>query len=124
MYRQYGGQNVFRGQVYQQGYGLGGYFKKFFRWLVPIAEKHIMPHVKSGLETVGKQAVQSVANIAQDTLKGRDIREAAKEHATEAIENIKTYAEKKIRGEGIKRKRAHKPAKTILKKRKTKDIFD
>lgn len=33
-----GGSNYdyFRGDVYQKGYGLGGTFKKFFKWIVPI----------------------------------------------------------------------------------------
>ena len=124
MSRQLGGvQNVFRGPMYQQGYGLGGYFKKFFRWLVPIAEKHVLPHVKSGLENIGKQAIESVSNIAQDTIKGRNIRESAQEHATEAINIIKNQAEKKLRGEGVKRK--GKKRQIIFKKRKTaNDIFD
>ena len=71
MYRRLGGvQNVFRGPMYQQGYGLGGYFKKFFRWLMPIAERHVMPHIKSGIETVGKKAVESASRIANDTISG------------------------------------------------------
>ena len=133
MNRQLGGvQTVFRGPMYQQGYGLGGYFKKFFRWLVPIAEKHVLPHVKSGLENIGKQAIESVSNIAHDTIKGRNIRESAQEHATDAINNIKNQAEKKLRGEGIKKlrgegikRKAKKNKRIIFKKSKTEhDIFD
>ena len=130
MHRQLGGvQNVFRGPMYQQGYGLGGYFKKFFRWLVPIAEKHVLPHVKSGLETMGKQAIDSVSNIAQDTIKGRNVSEAAQEHVSQALSNLKDKAEKKLRGEGIKRLKANHPKKKkrkiILKKRINEhDIFD
>ena len=124
MYRQYGGvQNVFKGPMYQQGYGLGGYFKKFFRWLVPIAEKHVLPHVKSGLQTLGKQAIDSVSDIAHDTLKGKNVRESVEERTFEAIENIKNRAEKRLRGEGIRK--ASKKRKIIFKKRKnTLDIFD
>ena len=48
MNRQLGGYEVFKGPMYQQGYGLGGYFRKFFKWIVPIAEKHVLPHLKSG----------------------------------------------------------------------------
>ena len=119
MYKQYGGvQNVFRGPMYQKGYGVGGYFRKFFRWLVPIAERHVVPHLKSGLETVGKQAIESAANIAKDTIKGKNIREAAQEHVDTAIDNLKYKAEKKLRGEGKPKKR-----KIIFKKRKF-DIFD
>ena len=80
-----------------------------------------MPHVKSSLRTVGNEAVQSLSNIAKDTIKGRNIKEAAQEHAAEAVSNIKTYSEKKLRGEGVKKKTTNK--KIILKKRKL-DIFD
>jgi hypothetical protein len=30
---------VFRGSIYQKGYGFGDVFKKFFRWVVPIVKK-------------------------------------------------------------------------------------
>ena len=121
MYRQLGGvQNVFRGPMYQQGYGLGGYFKKFFRWLMPIAERHVMPHIKSGIETVGKQAVESASRIANDTISGRNIQEAAKEHVSQAIDNLKQKAEKTLSGKGVKKK---KNKKIILKKSHIKDIF-
>ena len=121
MYRQLGGvQNVFRGPMYQQGYGLGGYFKKFFRWLMPIAERHVMPHIKSGIETVGKQAVESASKIANDTISGRNIQEAAKENVSQAIDNLKQKAEKTLSGKGVKKK---KNKKIILKKSHIKEIF-
>ncbi len=28
--------NYFRGSVYQKAYGLGGSFKRFFKWIIPI----------------------------------------------------------------------------------------
>ena len=74
MNRQFGGvENVFKGPMYQQGYGLGGYFKKFFKWLITIAEKHVMPSIKSGFETIGKQAIDSASRIASDAVNGRNI---------------------------------------------------
>ena len=121
MNRQLGGYEVFKGPMYQQGYGLGGYFRKFFKWIVPIAEKHVLPHLKSGLNVVGNQALASVANIATDAVKGRDIQEAVKENVSQAIDNLKTKAERKLRGEGHKQKKK----KIIYKKRKiSNDIFD
>ena len=29
-------RNYFRGTPYQRGYGLGGAFKSFFRWILPL----------------------------------------------------------------------------------------
>ena len=120
MHKQVGGYEVFRGPMYQQGYGLGGYFRKFFKWLVPIAEKHVMPHIKSGLEVVKNQAFESVADIAKDAIKGKNFKESVKENVTQAIDNLKTKAESKLKGEGLQKKR-----KIIFKKRKlSDDIFD
>ena len=122
MNRQVGGYEVFRGPMYQQGYGLGGYFRNFFKWIVPIAEKHVLPHIKSGIKVVGNQALASVANIANDAVKGRDIQEAVKENVSQAIDNLKSRAERKLRGEGYKHT---KKKKILYKKRKiSSDIFD
>ena len=82
--------------------------KKFFRWLMPIAERHVMPHIKSGIETVGKQAVESASRIANDTISGRNIQEAAKEHVSQAIDNLKQKAEKTLSGKGVKKKKNKK----------------
>ncbi len=111
---------MFRGPMYQQGYGLGGYFRRFFKWLVPIAQKHVLPHVKDGLETVGKQVLESGKNFARDAIRGKNVRDAAKDRFDEALEILKDKADKKLSGEGRKKKKR----KIIFKKRKYKDIFD
>ena len=122
MNRQFGGvENVFKGPMYQQGYGLGGYFKKFFKWLIPIAEKHVMPSIKSGLETIGKQAIDSASRIASDAVNGRNIQEAAREHVSQAIDNLKSKAENKLAGNGKKRKKFN--LQKIISKKQQKDIF-
>ena len=122
MNRQFGGvENVFKGPMYQQGYGLGGYFKKFFKWLIPIAEKHVMPSIKSGFETIGKQAIDSASRIASDAVNGRNIQEAAREHVSQAIDNLKSKAENKLAGNGKKRKKFN--LQKIISKKQQKDIF-
>jgi hypothetical protein len=118
---QLGGVNhVFRGPMYQQGYGLGGYFRKFMKWLIPITEKHVLPHLKSGLSYVGNEAIDAVNKIAKDTIQGRNIKESTNEHMNSSIENIKRKAEQKLAGEGINKKKKLKN-KIIYKKHK--DIF-
>jgi hypothetical protein len=120
MNRQLGGvEYVFRGPLYQQGYGLGGYFRKFFRWLVPIAEKHVLPHLKSGASVIGKQALDSFADIAKDTVQGRNIKESFQERSNQAIDNLKEKANKNLSGNG-KRKLSRK----IIFKKRIKDIFN
>ena len=125
MYRKLGGvQIVFRGPMYQQGYGLGGYFKRFFRWIIPIAQQHLLPHLKTGAETIGKQAVQTISDIANDTISGRNIKESSKQHFDTAINNLKEKVENKLNGRGIKRKRNNNKL-VIYKKRKiNQDIFN
>lgn len=120
MNRQLGGvENVFRGPLYQRGYGLGGYFRKFFKWLIPIAEKHVLPQIKSGASVVGKQAIESLAEIAKDSVKGRNFKESFQERTNEAIENLRERADKSLSGKG-KRKLKRK----IIFKKRIKDIFN
>lgn len=33
----------YKGSPYQRGYGLGGTFRRFFSWLVPIFKEHALP---------------------------------------------------------------------------------
>ena len=125
MNRHLGGFMVHQGPMYQQGYGLGGYFSKFFKWIVPIAEKHALPHLKSGLQAVTSQALDSVSEIAKDAARGRNVRAAVEERVSQAIDNLKLKAEKTMRGEGRKRKRI--VLKTTGKNHKNhnhNDIFD
>ena len=127
MHKQLGGHTVFRGPMYQHGYGLGGYFRKFFKWVVPIAEKHAVPHIKAGLNALKTQALDTVSSIAKDAVNGKHIRNSITEHVSQAIDNLKSKAEKTLNGEGCKRTKQQKGGvfkkkKIILKKRK--DIFD
>jgi hypothetical protein len=119
------GLNVYRGPVMQRGYGLGGTFRKFFNWIVPIVQKHALPAVESGLREVGRTAVSTVADIAKDTVAGRSIKEASEEHINRAVNQLKEKVENKLEGRGKKRKTNKK--KIILIKKNSKkfdDIFN
>jgi hypothetical protein len=118
MYNQLGGYIVFSGERYQRGYGLGGYFTKFYKWLMPLAEKHALPHLKSGFHAIKNQALDTMANVAKDAVAGKNVRDTVQEHVSQAIDNLKQKAERKLQGEGVKRR------KKILFKRRKKDIFD
>lgn len=142
-----GGVNYdyFRGNISQKGYGLGGTFKRFFKWIVPIFKRHALPVVQSGLKTVGKEVLSSAANIANDVVMGKNLRDSANENITGSINKLKETFEKKMEGQGFKRKfltkkkatKKYKPDTSIkgnkssqkfiiLKKQnnKNKDIFD
>ena len=86
------GLPVFHGSRYQKGYGLGSIFKSFFKWVAPIFKTHAVPLLKSGAKTIGTEAVRTAANVATDTLAGRNLESSLKERAQEAVENLSSKA--------------------------------
>lgn len=114
---------MYKGALYQRGYGLGGTFRRFFSWIMPIVQKHTLPVLNQGLREIGKSAVLTAADIAKDSISGRDIKESAQERLNLAIDDLKGKAEKKLSGQGIKRKNKSNKKIILVKKRK-KDIFD
>jgi hypothetical protein len=118
---------LYRAPLYQRGYGLGGTFRKFFSWIVPLVRKHAVPALELGLKTVGHTALSTAADIAKDVVSGKNVREAAEERINSAVDSLRERAENKLEGRGIKRQRKSKKFKKyiILKKQqKSKDIFD
>ena len=103
--------NVFRGAPVQRGYGLGGAFRKFFSWALPILKETLRPT----LQNLGKEVIGGVSNFANDTLQGKDIESSAKQRFRETIQNLKGQS-----GKGYKRKRHRQ----IGASKKIKDIFD
>jgi len=111
----------YRGQLYQKGYGLGGFFRNLFRSAMPLFTK--------GLKTVGKEALRTGTLIASNVLSGENFKSAAKQRTKEAG---KVLAQKAIRkaqsmvGSG-KYKRKRKLVNPFIsrstKKRKARDIF-
>lgn len=129
-----GSYEIYRGSPYQRGYGLGGTFRRFFSWLVPIFKEQALPVIKSGLREIGKTAVITTADIAKDAVNGRDFKSAFRDHVTTGIDNLREKAEKTFTGggrgrkrkssTGIKRSGSKLKNYIILKKRKElKDIF-
>jgi hypothetical protein len=91
---------VYRGSYTQQGYGLGGSFKRFFKW--------IMPLVKPALTHVGNKALNVVGDIAKDVAVGKTLQESAGTHINTAVTELKNDIEKKLRGNGKRKKRKYK----------------
>ena len=117
---------IFRGYVRQRGYGLGGMFRTFYKFVMPLFKTHALPFLKKGAEIVGTEAVKTAADIANDAIKGRNIQDSAKEHLNESLDSLKNRIQT---GSGTKRKVNHKRKKFILlkdnkKSRRLKDIFD
>lgn len=97
---------VFRGYANQRGYGLGGMFKTFFKYIMPMFKTHALPALKKGAEIIGAEAVKTAANIANDAISGKNVKDAAKEHLNEAVNTLSTRAQQNLqRGSGVRRKR-------------------
>jgi hypothetical protein len=107
---QYGGGEPFRGPPYQLGYGLGGTFRKFFKWVIPL--------ISPSIQEMGRKALGHAGDFAKDVAAGADLKEAASRHINSAANSVKDHIEKKLRGEGKKRKR-----KIIIRKKNFNYIF-
>jgi hypothetical protein len=114
---------VYRGVQFQRGYGLGGVFRKFFTWVIPILRQHAIPIAK----TFGEEVIKSASNLANDALEGKNIKDSAKIRIDESMKNLSRKAGVQA-GEGYKRRTKKRKVKhkkfTTKKKQKTlHDIF-
>ena len=71
---------AFRGSRFQQGYGLGSIFKGLFRWAIP--------HLQQGAKMLGKKALQTGAQVAQDVLDGDDVKTAVSKRTKQALDDM------------------------------------
>jgi hypothetical protein len=135
-----GDYNYYRGSRFQEGYGgigdfnkqsgagLGGLFRKFASWIIPIVKKYAIPTIKSGALAVGREALDSASNVAKDVLKGENFQNSLNSRFNKSVDNLKDLADKSLEGKGIKRPKTLKNV-IILKKQKKnqpprfKDIF-
>ena len=58
------GMPYYLGRQFQRGYGLGGLFSSIGR--------AVLPMIKSGIKTVGKEVLRSGAELASDALQGKN----------------------------------------------------
>ena len=112
------GLPVFHGARMQRGYGIGSFLKGLFRSAVPL--------LKQGARTVGKTALSSGLNIANDILGGQNLKSSALTRANEARDQLKSRAMNAVRsavgqtGKGIKRRATSKSrSQTQAKRRRT-----
>ena len=117
---------VFQGARTQKGSGLGGILGGLF--------KSALPLIKQGAKTLGREALRTGVELAQDAIEGKDIRSAAKGRIRSAGRNLtrralgaagKTVAPTKAR-QGIKRKAKGRrtTASSSKRARRSLDIFD
>ena len=111
---------VFRGVKYQRGYGLGGVFRRLFRFIMPLVKEHGLPLLRS----VGESAIKGVSNLANDAIKGKNLKESAEQRFKETFKELKDKT--LMKGSGINRKRKSliRTLKPKITKKRKKDIFD
>ena len=119
----------FAGTRYQRGHGLGSIFGNIFRGL-----KSIFPSV---LRKVGRHALSTGVNIANDVLEGKKFKDAAMSHGLrglktaagevvpEIVETIKQSARSDVEqsGSGSRKRKKHQHKLSKPSKR-TRDIFN
>ena len=110
----------FVGARVQQGYGLGNLFSSI--------AKSVLPLVKKGAKTLGKQVLQSGVEFASDVLHGKNAKQAAIDQARAAGSNLLQVAKQQVGKRKAAQqkigKRKAAPRKVQKKKRKRHhDIF-
>ena len=70
------------------------------RYITPLAQKYVIPHLESGAKAVGKQLVHSVSGRVSDAIDGKELKEAANERFHEAVDSLKSKADDVLAGRG------------------------
>lgn len=130
MNRFFVGQEIQKGYGYKVrqhgGFGLGGLFKNFFRFISPFlnkAKENAIPILKSAAREIGKEVIKSTSEIAKDVIQGKKLSESAKDRIGQSVDNLTEQANQKLAGNGYKNKRKRLIKHSVSKKRKL-DIFD
>ena len=107
----------FVGSPYQRGAGIGSVFSGFFRALLPLT--------KSAGKAVGRQALQSGADIVSDVLAGENFKQTTKRRGKAAASSLLAQAQKRVQGgKGLGIKGAPSRANVISKKGRRKKVID
>lgn len=110
------GMPYYTGVQYQRGNGIGSIFASIGRAVLPL--------LKSGAKTVGKEVLKSGAQFASDVASGKNVKQAALRRAKETGSNLfQRIATPGRLDTPIKRKRKNNSRIKRASKR-PKDIFD
>jgi hypothetical protein len=70
----------YRGARTRRGYGIGGIFKSLARYAIPL--------FKQGAKVVGKRALQAAAEVGQDVLQGKNVKESVETHGGKVVKDF------------------------------------
>lgn len=116
------GLPYYQGTVLQKGYGIGGFFAKLFR--------SALPFLVSGAKAVGKEALRTGTQVANDVLAGENLktsfRTRVKESGKALARKAVVKADEMVGRGGHKRKRKTPKHSISSKARKVsgRDIFN
>ena len=124
------GHPVFRGELMQEGYGLGGLISGLFRKAIPI----FAPLLKEGAKTLGRAALKTgrhvLADVMDDKASFKDsLKKNLKKRITETLSSVNENEDyvankpKKQTSRAIRRRKGS-PKKYVNPKRSKKDIFE
>jgi len=91
------GSEIYSGQLYQKGYGVGNWLSGLYRFVVPLMRR-------AGV-AVGRELANTSKNVMDDMDNNVSFKTALKTRGTEAAQNLKRKAIAKMRGEGYKKAR-------------------
>ena len=112
------GHGYFAGFPRQRGAGLGDVFRRFWRFLKPIA-KSLAPVVTSAGKAIGEEGLATTARVLNDVVQGSSLKDAVANEGKEGVINLLGKAETKLksqRGQGRKRKRNRQKAGGVIMK--------
>ena len=122
------GQPYFHGSPYQKGYGLGGIFRRIFKYIMPIVRVNALPVAK----TIGKELIRTASNVVNDSLGGQDMKTSTMKRFSETLRNLSDNISPH-EGEGFtlrpgmsinSHKRKKNKTKKKISKKRILDIFD
>ena len=98
----------FRGTRMQKGYGLGSLFKGFAR--------SALPFVKTGAKILGKNLVNTGANVMMDVIDGKNLKQSLKSRGKQGGHQVLNAMKDQI-GRGVKRKSNRVSSQKVKRKR-------
>jgi hypothetical protein len=115
------GHPVFKGDLMQEGYGLGGIISGLFRRAIPI----FAPILKEGAKTIGKVALKTGRNVLADVVNDKSsFKDSLRKRVGEALSaDIIKEGNLTNKPQNQSKRRKTTSKKYIAHKRNKKDIF-
>lgn len=108
------GLSVYRGIQNMKGHGIGSFLGGLFRSVIPL--------LRSGARTVGRQALKTTANVLGDMVEHRPFKESLKHRMNEAGDTLQhklTSKIQKMSGSGNKSRKLKRSTHSSVKARGT-----